>query len=261
MKRFWESVVQPYFQQMGYSRLCEVGAQFGENTAQLLAIDGVRLSVIDPCLDADLQAKYSDDKHVDLHPGLSLEVLPSLDGPYDCILLDGDHNWYTVYHELRTIHERGLCRPGGAVLLHDVSWPYGRRDMYFKPEAIPAEFRQPMAQGGIVRGHSALSESDGVNAHLFNAVHEGGPRNGVLTAIEDFLAENPRAHLFHHLDVQYGLAFLHRKTGGEAEQAFRRFRRDLNRRVRVGALKNFVGARAPRVYAALKRVRDAVHER
>jgi hypothetical protein len=37
------------------------------------------------------------------------------------------------------------------------------------------------------RFHSALVE-EGTNPTFCNAEHEGGPRNGVLTAIEDFLA-------------------------------------------------------------------------
>lgn len=43
---------------------------------------------------------------------------------------------------------------------------------------------------------------------LFNALHEGGPRNGVLTAVEDFLAENPSAYHFCRIRLEYGLGIL-----------------------------------------------------
>lgn len=68
---------------------------------------------------------------------------------------------------------------------HDVGWPYGRRDMYYDPQQIPKEHRHPSARSGMVPGRSELSPQ-GINATYWNATNEGGPRNGVLTAIEDF---------------------------------------------------------------------------
>src|SRR6202008_2307272 len=48
----------------------------------------------------------------------------------------------------------------------------------------------------------------GMNGHLANAVHEGGLRNGVLTGVEDFVAEaRPRAVL-HVLPFFNGLGIL-----------------------------------------------------
>jgi hypothetical protein len=82
--------------------------------------------------------------------GLSLDELVRQTTPFDCILIDGDHNWYTVYHELKMIEQKHLLSPGGAILLHDVIWPYARRDMYYQPEKIPAEFRHPHAKRGIL---------------------------------------------------------------------------------------------------------------
>ena len=42
------------------------------------------------------------------HLGTSLEVLPGLP-PADVVLIDGDHNWYTVYHELRLLADDGAA--------------------------------------------------------------------------------------------------------------------------------------------------------
>jgi hypothetical protein len=95
-------------------------------------------------------------------------------GQFDCIIIDGDHNWYTVYNELKTIAERDLIKTEGTIFFHDVCWPYGRRDMYYQPKQIPKEFTHPHAWQG----------------EFFAAVHEGGERNGVLNALEDFLKEN-----------------------------------------------------------------------
>ena len=61
----------------------------------------------------------------------------------DAALVDGDHNWYTVYNELKML--AATARDAGAplplLIMHDVCWPYGRRDLYYAPERIPEEFR------------------------------------------------------------------------------------------------------------------------
>ncbi len=85
---------------------------------------------------------------------------------------------------------RGVRQGGGSfpfVLLHDVGWPYGRRDLYYEPGRIPAPHRHPHRQEGMRPGRADLDPGGGLNKHLFNARHEGGPRNGVLTAVEDFM--------------------------------------------------------------------------
>jgi hypothetical protein len=77
---------------------------------------------------------------------------------------------------------------GGLPLLicHDVCWPHARRDSYYAPERIPAEHRQKTVEGGYVfPGDAGLRE--GGLIYRWPAVQEGGAKNGVLTAIEDFL--------------------------------------------------------------------------
>ena len=39
-------------------------------------------------------------------------------------------------------------------ILHDVGWPYGRRDLYYDPETIPEEFRQPCGAAGHAPGRT-----------------------------------------------------------------------------------------------------------
>ncbi len=67
------------------------------------------LHVIDPVPDFD------PDEHDRMFPGryvfhrdLSLNVLPDLP-PMDAALIDGDHNWYTVYNECKALAE--VARP------------------------------------------------------------------------------------------------------------------------------------------------------
>jgi hypothetical protein len=106
----------------------------------------------------------------------------------DAIILDGDHNYYTLSEELRIIAERAAVekRRLPLLLLHDLGWPHGRRDDYYVPERIPAEHRHPLADGGLYPGEPGSYRGGVPCAHP--AAHEGGPRNGVLTAIEDFIA-------------------------------------------------------------------------
>ena len=76
------------------------------------------------------------------------------------VLIDGDHNWYTVLSELETIErlcdERGQGFP--LVLLHDIGWPYGRRDLYYDPASIPEEHRKPYDKKGMLPGVPGLVE-------------------------------------------------------------------------------------------------------
>lgn len=254
MHHFADFVLKPFIREFGCQNVLEIGAQYGENTQELAELPSVRITVIDPCVDADLCARHAGSGRVTVHRGLSLDVLPALSEPFDCILVDGDHNWYTVYNELRVIRERGLLARGGTVFLHDTSWPYGRRDGYYEPSRIPEEHRQPYARKGIVRGKSALSDTEGVNAHLANATHEGGPRNGVLCAVEDFLAEHAGDYAFRNLEIQYGLGMLYRKRDAERDAAFARFFRERVRRLRVGKLKDAAMALSPRGYAFARRI-------
>jgi len=140
-----------------------------------------------------------------------------MQGVYDCILIDGDHNWYTVFNELNLIRQRALLRPGGVIFFHDVGWPYGRRDLYYQPDTIPAQYRLPFKRKGVLRGQSALAETGGGNSHLCNAIREGGPRNGVLTAVEDFLAQHPSEYQFCRIRVQHGLGILQSRSSDPAE--------------------------------------------
>jgi len=195
MTQDWESIVRPLLDALMARVLVEVGIASGLTTTKLLdwavANNGV-VHGIDPSPERDrldeLKARYAE--RFVYHDALSLDALPKIRDA-DFVLLDGDHNWYTVHGELHAIAkialEEGRTYP--LTLLHDVDWPYGRRDMYYAPETIPAEHRFEHAREGILPGMVELAGDQGLNAGMQNAVVEGTPRNGVRTAVEDFLAE------------------------------------------------------------------------
>lgn len=190
MIRHWSLHIEPILQLVKPKRLMEVGADRGYNTNKLLAwcrVNGAVLDVVDPEPDEALSkvlARYPDE-HV-FHKQISVEALMVAEFP-DLLLLDGDHNWSTVYRELKTLERRSVAlgRELPVILCHDVAWPYARRDMYYVPDRI-AE-KHPYAYVGLHPTEGVKER--GMNYKLANALHEGGPRNGVLTAIEDFIAE------------------------------------------------------------------------
>jgi hypothetical protein len=190
--RHFESAIRPLLHVTRPGTMVEVGAEEGFHTFKLLSYArsrGAHLHVIEPYPRFDVALYQS--RHGEcstLHRALSHEALPLVEAP-DAVFLDGDHNWYTVLEELRILDR--TCVDWPLTFAHDVDWPYGRRDMYYAPDRVPDDCRQPYALSGIVRGSSELSPT-GVNGGLANATHEGGPRNGVLTAVEDFLDETQR---------------------------------------------------------------------
>jgi SAM-dependent methyltransferase len=203
---FADKLTIPLIKKTNKRRILEIGSSYGNSIRPILELDGVNVSIIDPGLDADLLAEFG--QRIALHKGLSLEILPTLEGSYDCIFIDGDHNWYTVFNELKLIEERNLLNPGGIIFLHDIGWPYGRRDMYYQPETIPAKYRNPYAQQGMENGRPILLDDGGVNASHYNAIEESGPRNGVLTAVEDYLDQSRRQYHFIKDFREFGFGIL-----------------------------------------------------
>jgi hypothetical protein len=167
----------------------EVGAFAGDLTRLLLEWASgaqARVVAIDPSpkpLLVELAAERDD---LELVRATSHDALRRIALP-DAVIIDGDHNYYTVSHELAIIGERADGPALPLLLFHDVCWPHARRDDYFDPEAIPAEHRQPVADGGgLFPGVQGIDP--GGLPYRHPAAREGGPRNGVLTAIEDFVS-------------------------------------------------------------------------
>lgn len=214
MQHFFESVIRPQILEKGYHRICEIGAASGGNTDKLLTIKGIEISIIDAFFDCNLQEKYMRNERIKIHKGLSLQILPKLNESFDCILIDADHNWYTVFNELSCIEQHSILRKEGTIFLHDISWPYGRRDMYYDPTVIPSKYIHPYERSGIVKGQIELTHNEsGTNANFMNAIYEGGPRNGVLTVIEDFLKIQGNRYVFLRIEEEHGLGILVKTHG------------------------------------------------
>jgi len=212
MHRFWQRYTKPIVETLAPRRIIEVGAEFGWNTQHLLdycRATGAHLHIIDPAPHPalhDVRTAYPDEHTY--HALKSVAAIPGLD-PADLVLLDGDHNWHTVYTELTLIFMRAAetGAPPPVVLFHDVAWPYARRDMYYDPLSLLEADRHPYAYRGMLPGSSELTDS-GLNGRFANALHEGGPCNGVLTAVEDFKASSSVPMALYQLPFFNGLGIL-----------------------------------------------------
>jgi hypothetical protein len=201
----------------GARSVVEVGAYAGDTTRILLdwaQHSGARIIAIDPDPQPSLEELAQANPALELIRARSLEALATL-GRTDAVILDGDHNYYTVSEELRLIGEGTADLP--LVICHDAAWPHGRRDAYYAIEQIPEEYRQPTADGGrLFPGDPGIHDSGLAFYHHRLAVREGGPRNGVLTAIEDFVRSRPELQLA-SVPAFFGLAVVWPRDAAWAE--------------------------------------------
>lgn len=250
-----KKIIVPLLAKRKLRRVCEIGASRGTSTELLAAaLPGIAVTVIDPCMDCDLVKKFAERFNVTVRKGTSLGVLQNLRETFDCIVIDGDHNWYTVYHELKAIAACNLLRRGGIVFLHDVEWPWGRRDMYYQPELIPAEYRHCWEQKGMVQGQGELSDEGGFLPEYCKAKYEGGVRNGVLTAIEDFLRDHRDEYLFYAVEGNFGLGVMYRRYNFVSDLRFSGLKFKSSGGNAVDWLKQFARVHFPAPVALAKRL-------
>jgi hypothetical protein len=213
MNRFWHRYIKPLIEIAQPSRILEIGADSGWNTRNILEYcqaTGTHADIVDPAPQPSLHtvlAQFGTNEYR-YFPLKSIAAIPQLDTP-DIALIDGDHNWATVYSELNLLHAKAEASglPPPIVISHDVAWPYARRDMYYNPDDLDASQKHPYAYRGMLPGVNELVE-EGMNGVLANAMHEGGPRNGVLTAIEDYIASAGTEFVFRKLPFFNGLGIL-----------------------------------------------------
>ena len=217
MYPYWDTITKPLLGLLHPNTIVEIGSERGKSTQLLLAFcqeHDVVLHAIDPAPKFDAAAWQA--RHQGrfiFHAATSLEALPRI-AHYEAVFIDGDHNWYTVFHELKAIETHCATHHVAfpLVFLHDIDWPYGRRDLYYDPATIPEAHRRPYARQGIRPGNPGLQEHGGHMPNLYHAATEGTPRNGVRTAIEDFLEQTTLALDFIAVPGFHGLGLLFPQT-------------------------------------------------
>jgi hypothetical protein len=177
--------------------ILEIGAYEGDLTVELLSWaneHGAEVATVDPDPPKKLRERSREHPELLLHERTSQEVLAELESVPDAIVIDGDHNYFTLTEELRLIAE--LAGEGRLPLLmfHDVRWPHERRDTFYDPSRIPEDQRPPIGKDvGLVPDNPGVDPL-GLE-YPWAALREGGPRNGTLTAIEDFAKGRDDLHL------------------------------------------------------------------
>ena len=199
----------------------EIGAEYGTMTKRLLAYAEARegkFTSIDPDANRDVEELFHEKAHAELVKRPSLEVLSSHVG--DAFLVDGDHNYYTVLNESRLIWEQ-TERQGKQFLVfyHDVCWPWARRDLYYDPAKIPPDFLQPHVWNrGVTLDTPGVTEGGSRGEGQWAcALREGGPRNGVMTAIEDFVQGKETKLTWACIPAVFGLGVLYTKEAPWSE--------------------------------------------
>jgi hypothetical protein len=221
----FREIIQEALVRAGARRIAEIGAEYGTFTQELCdhaRRTGGQLITIDPAPRPEAVAffeQHREDPHFRFLEQTSLDALATL-AAIDAYIIDGDHNYHTVREELEAISARH--RSEGRPLLifeHDVEWPCGRRDWYYVPDRIPEHARHPYScEGGVGFDQPELVPGGfGDGEGLAIALEAGGPRNGVRTAIEDFMAGHPEL-CFEVIPAVFGLGIIYSREAPWAPQ-------------------------------------------
>jgi len=95
------------------------------------------------------------------------ENAPEQQGLFDIMLIDGDHNYYTVKKEMECVPD--LLKPGGFVVFDDYSNKWGTEDEYF------ADYKE-------YENNEFVTQREGT---------EHSDKKGTKPAIDEFLENNP----------------------------------------------------------------------
>jgi hypothetical protein len=190
------------------SSVLEIGSEAGGMTREMCRwadASGGSFTAVEPFPVVEVRELEASTPGFTLVEGRSPEALESLP-PADAYLIDGDHNYWTVTRELSAIFADGRAP---LAVLHDVGWPCARRDQYYAVDALPAEAVHPHSYSrGRAPGVPGLVERGfGGGGSFAVALDEGGPRNGVLTAVEDFLLGRPELE-YAHVPAVFGLGVI-----------------------------------------------------
>lgn len=207
---FWD-LIERCLDATGARVAAEIGAEgglFSERLAGWAARNGGRVFCVDP-EPSDRLRRLARDERVRLIIAPSPSALAQLPD-CGCYFVDGDHNYATVRAELDVLAPRLVIEDPALVVLHDVGWPCARRDQYYAPERLGDGDRHRFSYEGTVTPGEAGYGEHGLRGggRFAYAAREGGERNGVRTAVEDFTAGRDDL-TFRVVPVVFGLGFLY----------------------------------------------------
>lgn len=125
---------------------------------------GVDILVKVPVIETLKYMLFDENQLIKIHNQNSLEFLKECREKFDIILLDGDHNYHTVYNELKLIEN--ISHKNTIIICDDYDGRWSDKDLFYseRSEYLDNSLATPKMK----------SEKEGVKA-----------------AVEDFLAERP----------------------------------------------------------------------
>jgi uncharacterized coiled-coil protein SlyX len=211
----FREIFEIIFANRDISTVVEVGVESGQASSLYAELGASTVYCIDPSPSDELRANLAGHDALNLVEKPSPEALADLP-PADLYVLDGDHNYAVVHQEVSWIQRHA---PDAVILLHDVLWPCARRDLYYQPSPIPASDQHPASADGPTVWHDELTPAGLVGLGAFTmAHHAGGERNGVLTAVEDAIAQSGDDWQLCVVPAVFGMGvLLRRAVPGSAE--------------------------------------------
>ncbi len=206
------SIYLPLLEAVKPEKIAEIGVEFAGNTKVLLEFiekHNSELHSIEPLPSEQVTKIFNEQQNAFLHKGKSLSTIETLQ-PISTWFIDGDHNWYTVYNELTSIHKKNSQLTGSMIFIHDIGFPWARRDLYYNPTDIPDDFLHDHCWESGVLYDDSIGKNEGFRGcgHFAIATHSGGDKNGVLTAVEDFLTHTQDHYQFFNIPAVFGLGIL-----------------------------------------------------
>lgn len=210
----FEEIFALLFREREIRRVVEVGVESGGVSAMYARLGAEVVHCVEPFPTDEMRASLDEHDQIHLVERSSPDVFDELPAA-DLYVLDGDHNYAVVSRELDWITRNA---PDALVVLHDVLWPCGRRDLYYQPTSLDAECRHPDSADGPTVWHDDVTPAGFVGAGTFtSAVEAGGDRNGVLTAVEDVLGQHPERWWLRVIPAVFGLGVVGRADSPDAD--------------------------------------------
>ncbi|MGH3773096.1 MAG: class I SAM-dependent methyltransferase [Pseudonocardiaceae bacterium] len=196
------------------STVVEVGVESGKVSGLFASLGASAVYCIEPHPTEEIRASLAANEALHLIEESSPEALADLPVA-DLYVLDGDHNYVVVRQELDWILTHA---PDAVVVLHDLLWPWARRDLYYEPSRLSAAVKHPAGEDGPTVWHDDLTPAGFVGLGAYTtSVHAGGERNGVLTAVEDAIAHTEdKRWRFALIPAVFGMGVLIPETSSAA---------------------------------------------
>ncbi len=213
----WAPVYLPLLEKIKPKRIVEIGAELGGNTAILKKFcieNEVELHSVDTVI--QLESANCSHPLIHRHQTRSVDFLASSKGA-EVYFIDADHNYQSVLAELELIERAHDSEAPLLVIMHDTGWPCAFRDSYYDPPKAESYKNTLHVDKGPVPWRSDLVEN-GFGACFVGWVdRECGAKNGVKTAIEDFVALRKGWKRAYSTPF-YGVCFLWYEPSFSAEQ-------------------------------------------